>query len=83
VTLSHFTFLWCLEKGKENNVEENVEEREERKNLPRVALLAQVFYASHLYERLSLLTAPVAPHLQHLNFFILTRENRGVWAVRR
>jgi len=82
VTPSHFTFLWCLEKGKENKVEENVEEREERKNLPRVALLAQVF-ASYLYKRLGLLTAPVAPHPQHLNFFILTRENRGVWAVRR
>jgi len=51
-------------------------------NLPRVALLAQVF-ATHLYECLSLLTAPVAPHPQHLNFFILTRENRGVWAVGR
>jgi len=43
VTLSPFTFLWCLEKGKENSVEEKVEEREEWKNLPRVALLAQVF----------------------------------------
>ena len=82
MTPSHFTFLWCLEKEKENNVEEKVEEREEWKNLSCVALLAQVF-ASHLYERLSLLTAPVASHPQHLNFFILTRENRGVWAVRR
>ena len=82
MTLSPFTFLWCLEKGKKNDVEENVEGRKEWKNLPRVALLAQVF-ASHLYERLSLLTAPVAPHPQHLNFFILTRENREVWAVRR
>ena len=74
MTLSLFTFLWCLEKGK-NNVEEKVEER---KNLPRVALLAQVF-ASYLYERLSLFTTPVALHPHHLHFFHSYEGDKRVW----